>query len=526
MKRRPPGTALAVGAAVVFGAAVPAVVLAYRAHILAATRTRAVSTAPMIPVTPPRVEPPRLTPPKRKEESATARSFHGMYPCTIGSPCPSYSASFLTSKEQLLSNPVTDFHMERPNTNMETASYHAMGHRNRYDVWRTVDALDFTVEHLSMYERMLHSQTMKKGARSKIAEAVYAVFLERLRRYESHLRRTCPSGQSSSFGGRTVGVMPFYAAGGAGSGHTRRESKALYLNITIRSIRCHFGAIAVSCLHPGDKAYLEAGIGLPEIDAVLWIDPDGLKVQKPSFLGVATVRELQQRFANKTSSFARQFDFIFYTEADQVLHIRQRHRDKLFRPFLQPQKRLAVLTPHRLNAVPRVQDYTEVRAAFASNSIEARAVRRNRFPTTQDDYDPTTDVWHANMFAETIKKGGWVKRELDGYGAKKLTRFHSDLTDGSCCYLSKNENAYPYDVRGKKGGVRLDDSLAGDFGELEDRPSPVELIAFGDHGLAVLAGLCCQICARRGKLGRHCDNFCTPARDGSDCAIGSFADDH
>ena len=49
--------------------------------------------------------------------------------------------------------------------------------------------------------------------------------------------------------------MPFYAAGkaghdghadidpmhGLGSGHTRYESKALYLNITIRSIRCHFG---------------------------------------------------------------------------------------------------------------------------------------------------------------------------------------------------------------------------------------------------------------------------------------------
>ena len=62
-------------------------------------------------------------------------------------------------------------------------------------------------------------------------------------------------------------MMPFYAAGkaghdghadidpmhGLGSGHTRYESKALYLNITIRSIRCHFGAVAVSALDPRDR---------------------------------------------------------------------------------------------------------------------------------------------------------------------------------------------------------------------------------------------------------------------------------
>ena len=67
---------------------------------------------------------------------------------------------------------------------------------------------------------------------------------------------------------KTVGVMPFYAAGragaeghrdfdsnhGQGSGHTRYESKALYLNITIRSIRCHFGAVAVSALDAADRA--------------------------------------------------------------------------------------------------------------------------------------------------------------------------------------------------------------------------------------------------------------------------------
>ena len=47
---------------------------------------------------------------------------------------------------------------------MESASYHMMGHRHAYDVWRTVDAFDYAVEHLSMYERMMHAS--KSGASS------------------------------------------------------------------------------------------------------------------------------------------------------------------------------------------------------------------------------------------------------------------------------------------------------------------------------------------------------------------------
>ena len=73
-----------------------------------------------------------------------------------------------------------------------------------------------------------------------------------------------------------------------GSGHTRYESKALYLNITISSIRCHFGAVRSLRWTRGIRAYLEKGVGLPIIDDVLWVDH--LPVNKPSFLGVAAIR--------------------------------------------------------------------------------------------------------------------------------------------------------------------------------------------------------------------------------------------
>jgi len=480
---------------------------------------------------------PKFVKKKTNLMSSTARQFHGMYPCQVGTPCPSYSAGFLTSRDQLLSNPVTEFHMKRKNTNMETASYFAMGGRGKYDVWRTVDALDFAVEHLSMYERMLHSQRMRRKdgleSDSPIGDAVYAIFLERLRLYEQRLRHKCAGDTNQKkkalgYGKRTVGVMPYYAAG-AGSGHTRSESKALYLNITIRSIRCHFAAIAVSCLHPLDRQYLTRGQGLPHIDHVLWIDPEkDLIVNKPPFLGISTVRAVQQQWMNISSPWTGKYDFFYYTEADQVLHLRAHHRDKLFQPLLpslekNKQTKLGVLTPHRLNAVPRSDDYLELQEAFLNP--DATDLRSTRFNIQNVHYKPKNDPYYANMFEDSIRKGGWVRRELNGYGSKRLTRVDDDLNSGSCCYLRKGETEYPYQQRGKSGGVRLDDIISGEFGETEARPSPVELLAIGDHGFGILAALCCHICARRGRLGRHCDNYCQPAHSGNeDCALGVFAD--
>lgn len=484
---------------------------------------------------------------EKRATSLTSERFHGLYSCQIGTPCPSYSASFLTSRAQLLSNPVKLSHMRRANTNMETASYHAMGSKNMYDVWRTVDALDFAVEHLSMYERMIQSRSIPPRTadgqpRSAIAEALYETFVQRLRGYESHLKRKCGGDETyasssqrklSREGERTIGVMPYYAAGGTGSGHTRFESKALYLNITIRSLRCHFGGVAVSCLHPEDRAYLEAGRGLPILDDVLWIDPDELPIKKPSFLGVSSVRRVQQLWANANSTWSRTYDYVYYTEADQVLHLRKQHVGKFYRCLNERNartRRFGILTPHRLNALPRTQDYTDVLRVFGTSKVsaaapdEGQAFRSRRWGLPTDAYDPVLDPWHKTLFGRE-DRGGWIRRELNGYGAKKLTTIADDLADGSCCYLKSSEHAYPYDVRGKSAGIRLDDVRAGLLGADVDRLSPVELLAIGDHGLAILAGLCCHICPRKGRLGRHCDNYCTPAVAGTeDCAVGHFAD--
>ncbi|KAH8094048.1 hypothetical protein JL720_4037 [Aureococcus anophagefferens] len=306
--------------------------------------------------------------------AATYARYHGMFHCTVGSPCPWAGGA--------------------------------------YDVWRTVDALDYAVEHLSMrepafeshlqpdfdviacdhrYERMIHSQKTGADKASAIGDAVYGAFVDRLAAYEKRLKEKCggddPALRSQARDTdalKTVGVMPLYAAGHADAGrggqglaprrgqrHTRYESKALYLNITIRSVRCHFGAVAVSALHPGDR----------------------------------------------------------------------------------------------------------------------------------DDYAPKRDFWHRNLFGETSRAGGgWVRRELEGYGAKRMLSVGDDLRDGSCCYLKRGETEYPA-TGGEAGGVastvqgrRL--RVAPFSDESVDRDSPVELLALGDHGLGILAALCCHICAQ------------------------------
>ena len=507
-----------------------------------------------------------------KKTAITHDRFHGLYPCQTGSPCPSYSASFLASRLQTVNNAITPNRMKRKNTNMESASYHAMGHRGSYDVWRTVDAFDYAVEHLSMYERMLHASKSGADKGSKLGDVLYGAFVDNLAKYERRLREKCGGDDPRlrhqkrfTDAERTMGVMPFYAGGkaghggdsdvdpmhGLGSGHTRYESKALYLNITIRSIRCHFGAVAVSALDPRDRAYLEKGVGLPIIDDVLWVAD--LPVNKPSFLGVATLRQIQRRWTNESTPLWRSIDFVHYTEADQVVHIRPKHRHKLYQVLKSSEKggawkggKMSILTPHRLNAVPRAQDVDFLRKAFdppaygaalpenpseeVLRDLEAQAqVLRQDTYAIGVAYEPRRDPWHGLVFGST--RGAWVRRELDGYGAKKTLELDDELRYGSCCYLKKDETSYPYDERGKRGGVRVDDSIGGTYqttqhsDESVDRPSPVEVVRIGDHALGILAGLCCHICARRGRLGRHCDNYCTPAVPGAEnCAVGEFAD--
>jgi len=77
-------------------------------------------------------------------------SFKGLYRCDVNTGCPTYSAAFLASKRQLLSVSITSTHLGNPIANMESASYHLFGRPGKTALWTSVDAFDFSVEHISM----------------------------------------------------------------------------------------------------------------------------------------------------------------------------------------------------------------------------------------------------------------------------------------------------------------------------------------------------------------------------------------
>ena len=62
--------------------------------------------------------------------------------------------------------------------------YHMMGHRHAYDVWRTVDAFDYAVEHLSMYERMMHASKSGKDKGSALGDVLIRNWLKS---FDGHL---------------------------------------------------------------------------------------------------------------------------------------------------------------------------------------------------------------------------------------------------------------------------------------------------------------------------------------------------
>ena len=97
--------------------------------------------------------------------------------------------------------------------------YHMMGHRHAYDAWRTVDAFDYAVEHLSMYERMMHASKSGKDKGSALGDVLYGTFVDNLAKYEQRLKAKCGGDDPAlrrqkrfTDAERTVGVMPFYAA--------------------------------------------------------------------------------------------------------------------------------------------------------------------------------------------------------------------------------------------------------------------------------------------------------------------------
>lgn len=235
---------------------------------------------------------------------------------------------------------------------MEGAS-NAMFKKNR--LHKTVDMFDFFIEHLSWYERRFKAD----------ADSLRARTLRRLREWTYHSSAAVnPSRRARE---DVVVIMPYYATAGGDSGHSALDSRRAYLKLTLESLRPTFPRYTACVATEADYDYVTTTAGLGFYDVLKRFD-----ITKPSRLGFATLYTAQQ--ALLTNERWKDFKFVFYTESDQILHVRD--PDRLLHIAGNAQVKNHVL-PHRVMPAPRRVDVGPEPLDWTGHPFAAQAPAAN-----------------------------------------------------------------------------------------------------------------------------------------------------
>jgi hypothetical protein len=257
-----------------------------------------------------------------------------------------YSAAYLIHKEHLLYQ-FTDYNLTW--VNCEMASFIMMNGRAtpsrnvNGSLVQSLDVLDFSVLHLSAYERLqrrwsksIGADNMKTGNIDPIHTAVAR--LKELALAEA-ARRKQPGYQYEHPGlNRTVVIMPFLGSD-MGAGHSKLGNRFVYLQACFWSNYLKFPHVTVAVKGRKDYDWARESSGLPFWDVMLI---EGLP--KSASLPVATVQQTKARIHDGRWDF----DYIYFTESDQILMMRP--LDEIYRHLEMYKRRL--LVPHRLMPYP------------------------------------------------------------------------------------------------------------------------------------------------------------------------------
>ncbi len=258
-----------------------------------------------------------------------------------------YSAAYLIHKEHLLYQ-FTGYNLTW--VNCEMASFIMMNGRATPErnvngsLVQTLDVLDFSVVHLSAYERLqrrwqrtIGVAKMKTGNIEPIVQAVN--LLKDLA--EANARERARPGYKFEHEGlrKTVVVMPFLGSD-MGAGHSNLGNRFVYLQACFWSLYAKFPHVTVAVKGIKDYDWIRNSSGLPFWDVLLL---EGLP--KSASLPVATVQATKARIQDGRWGI---FDYIYFTESDQILLMRP--LDDLYRHLETYKRRLVV--PHRLMPYP------------------------------------------------------------------------------------------------------------------------------------------------------------------------------
>eukprot|EP01038_Epipyxis_sp_PR26KG_P014240 gene14240-19108_t len=251
-----------------------------------------------------------------------------------------YSASFLIKKSHLLQQSL-DRNLSR--VACETASYSVMHAKNRVNgngtVWQSIDVLDFSVIHLSAYERLQRRWQLSIGkSKMKTGDLTDIIIASDMFKDRAYHMLPYPHNYQYTLFNRTVVIMPFlYSA--MGGGHSIVANRLIYLKACFWSFYVYFPNIIVVVMTRNEQIFVKNEVGLPFYSVEL-ID----NLPKSDSLPLATLQLCKE----KLISSSWDFDHIFFTESDQLLVMKD---SQVLFNYLNVNPR-HVLSPHRLMAYP------------------------------------------------------------------------------------------------------------------------------------------------------------------------------
>lgn len=255
-----------------------------------------------------------------------------------------YSAAYLITKEHLLYQ-YTDHNLTWVNCEMGSfimMNGRVMPHKNvNGSLMQSRDVLDFSVIHLSAYERLLlrWSRSAPEINADKNNITTVALASELIQSITTLYHRHRAPAAHSAFN-RTVVVMPYLGVD-RGAGHSKLFNRQVYLSACFWSFYQFYPYIVAGVKSVKDRDYILKSSGLPFYDVMLLEN-----LPKSASIPVATVQETKRRIISGSWNF----DYIFFTESDQILMMRI--PDQAYEYLDHFPRHLVV--PHRLMAYPAV----------------------------------------------------------------------------------------------------------------------------------------------------------------------------
>eukprot|EP01032_Pedospumella_encystans_P009104 gene9104-10749_t len=235
-----------------------------------------------------------------------------------------YSASYLTTKQHMLAVASESFNLSW--VNCEMASFiHMKASAKFYNnpkeegvIIQSLDVLDFSVIHLSAYERSSHKHRDKlwKNRKDMIREWHNIDPVINAGKRLAYLNDPLVRNRSITYlpeAQRTVVVMPFLG-GAMGAGHSKLNNRYEYLKTCFWSLYEYFPHIVAGVTRQEDVDWCMKESGLPFFETILMP-----ALPKSAGLPVGLTQQTKKRLQDGRWDF----DYVFFTESDQILISRE-----------------------------------------------------------------------------------------------------------------------------------------------------------------------------------------------------------